>query len=104
MAKRRKFIYTIQSHGKKYIVTRQQFIDRLASQEADQVVYAGWCGVDIANYGKAQKLTRKMQQRNCGGYVYTGISFRIFDEEEWKRYPKEWKEEYATFNGNVHSL
>jgi len=101
---RRKFIYTIQSHGKHYIVTRQQFVDRLASEVGDVEVVAGWCGISTANYGKAENLTRKMQQRNCGGYIYPSISFRIFDEEEWERYPQKWKEEYSVFTGKIHSI
>jgi len=101
---RRKFIYTIQSHGKKYIVTRQQFVDRLASEVGDVEVVAGWCGISTANYGKAENLTRKMQQPNCGGYIYPSISFRIFDEAHWERHPAEWKKDYVVLEGDVHRL
>ena len=100
---RRRFIYLITSHNKHYIVTRQQFIDRLAIQNADQVVYAGWCGVDVANYEKAKNLLAKMQRTRIT-YVYEGISFRVMDNERWQNYPEDWKQKYAIYVGKVEAL
>lgn len=103
---RRRFVYTITTFkgGKtnRYIVTQEQFKDRLAIQLGDTQIVAGWCGITSANYTKAESETRKMKAKNHCGLICNGISYRIFDTEEFERYNK--NNEYALYLGDTCDL
>lgn len=105
MAKRRKFIYTIWSgkRQKYYIVTPQQFEDRLACELAETDFVVNGMGISSANYTEARRAIRKMKQPNHGGYVFDRISFAIYSEEKFARYDHS-KYERLKEGDSVHSL
>lgn len=104
MAKRRKFIYTIWSgrRSKYYIVTPQQFEDRLAVELGD-TDYCNGIGITTANYNEAKKAIRKMKQPNHGGYIFNRISFAIDSEEDFARRDQS-RYEKLKEGDSVHSL
>ena len=103
---RRRFIYTISTFKngttKRYIVSKDKFTDRLAIQLGDTDIVGGWCGITSANYDKAEKMIRKLKQKNHCGLLCGKISYRIFDDEEFKQHNKD--NQYALYLGNVHNL
>ena len=101
--KRRKFIYTISTfkgETKRYIVSKEAFINRLAIQLGDTQVVAGWCGITSANYQEAEKMIRQLKKKNNCGLLCDKISYRIFDTDEFERY----KDNYALYIGNIYNL
>ena len=107
MMKRRKFIYTISTfrgETKRYIVSKEAFVDKLAIQLGDYDCVAGWCGITSANYENANKMIRKLKQKHNAGVLCDEISYRIFDTDEWEKYPQKWKDEYSLYVGDIHKL
>lgn len=105
MNKRRKFIYTIWSgkRHKYYIVTTQQFEDRLASELAETDFVVNGIGISSSNYTEARRAIRKMKQPNHGGYIFDGISFAIYSEEKFARRDQS-KYERLKEDDSVYSL
>ena len=103
MSKRRKFVYTIWSHAKqhRYIVTPQQFEDRLAVELGDTTSCNG-IGVTSANYTNSRKAIRKMKDPRHGGYIFNGISFRIYSEDEFNK--RQDRSNYIELKESVYAL
>lgn len=103
MTKRRKFIYTISTFRgttKRYIVSKEAFINKLAIQLGDYDCVAGWCGITSANYENANKMMRQLKKKNNAGLLCGKISYRIFDSDEFERY----KNDYALYVGDIYDL
>ena len=104
MKTRRKFIYTIatfRGEAKHYIVSKEAFIDRLAIQLGD-TDWVNGIGITSANYDEAEKMIRKLKQKNHCGLLCGKISYRIFDSVEFERYNADNK--YVLYLGNIHNL